>query len=451
MNVQNMTEMTNHEAGDTAITLAAAIREGRTSSEDLIEACLAQVGKLDGEIKAWAYLDHDLARVQAQNADKHRQQGKPLGPLHGLPIGIKDIIDTAGMPTEYNSPIFSGRKPGTDAALVSLLREAGAIIMGKTVTTEFALLNPAQTTNPHNVAHTPGGSSSGSAAAVAAGMVPLSIGTQTGGSVIRPASFCGVYGFKPSHGRISRHRVLRHSHHLDTIGTFARSLEDTALLADVLMAYDSRDAAMRMIGRPRISKIMMQDPPSEPRFAFVRTPFWDRADDTTKDAFRELLEHIGERVDLVTLPNIFDNAGEYHRRIMDADIAQGFERHYRDSKHLLSQSLLDIIERGQQVLATDYLQAVEAVVDLNEALELMLEDYDAIITPSATGEAPQGLSSTGDPAFCKIWTLCGVPALNLPILQGPNELPIGVQLVSFKDDDARLFRTARWLLKTLED
>ncbi|MBZ0216622.1 MAG: amidase, partial [Fimbriimonadaceae bacterium] len=289
------------------------------------------------------------------------------------------------------------------------------------------------------------------AAAVAAGMVPFAVGTQTGGSVIRPASFCGIYGFKPSHGRISRHRVLRHSSHLDTIGVFARSLEDTALIADVLLAYDSRDGDMPMIGRPRISQIMAQDPPADPRFAFVRTPYWDKVDDSTKEAFRELIEHVGDRIDLVTLPNIFDHADEDHRRIMEADIARGFERHYSDSKDLLSESLRNMIERGQQVLATDYLEAVERVTDLNDALDLMLEDYDAIITPSAPGEAPEGLSSTGDPAFCKIWTLCGVPALNLPILQGPKGLPIGVQLVSYKYDDARLFRTARWLLKSLEE
>ncbi|MBL4756206.1 MAG: amidase [Rhizobiales bacterium] len=437
-------------SSDTALELAAALREGRLSAVELADACLKHIAAHEDDIHAWACLDPKIFREQAENADKARSRGQPLGPLHGLPVGIKDIIDVAGMPTTYNSPIYSGRRPVEDASMISLLREAGAIIAGKTVTTELAMMKPAETRNPHNLGHTPGGSSAGSAAAVAAGMVPLSIGTQTGGSVIRPASFCGVYGFKPSHGRISRHRVLRQSSYLDTIGVFARTLGDMALIADVLMAYDSRDPGMRMNTRPCIAEIMAEDPPDEPKFAFVRSPVWDEAEASTKEAFRELVEHLGERVDLVKLPTSFDYASEFHRRIMDADIAQQFEKEYSNHNDQLSDNVKEIIERGRKVSAVEYIEAVESIAEFNDILELMLEDYDAIITPSALGEAPEGFETTGDPAFCKIWTLCGVPAINLPILEGPKGLPLGVQLVSHKDDDARLFRTARWLLNSLE-
>ena len=436
-----------------AIEAARAIRDGMITSEELVKACLSHIQALEGDIGAWAHLDPEYALEQARSADTYRRQGSPLGPLHGVPVGIKDIIDTADMPTECGTVLHKGRNPSEDASLVALLREAGAIILGKTVTAELATFAPGKTRNPHNLEHTPGGSSSGSAAAVAAGMVPLSVGTQTGGSVIRPAAFCGIFGFKPTHGRISRHRVLAQSQVLDTVGVYGRTLEDIALIADVLMAYDSRDSSMKPHARLDISQIMTEEPPVPPRFGFVRTPNWDKAEDSTKDAFRDLIDELNndrETVDLVKLPAVFDDISDIQNMVMEADIAKSFAKLYEDGKDQLSPQLCGQIERGRKITAVDYNIAVERVQEFNGILESILEEYDALLTPSTPGEAPRGLETTGNPIFNSLWTLCGVPALNLPIMEGPNGLPLGVQLISYKGDDARLLRNARWLLNKLD-
>ncbi len=434
-----------------AIEAAEAIRKGEVTSQELVRACLERIEEFESALGAWAHLDPDHALDQAKRADEYRARGLAVGPLHGVPVGVKDIIDTADMPTENGTVLHGGRTPGEDAFLVSRLRQAGAVILGKTVTTELAVYAPGKTTNPHDATRTPGGSSSGSAAAVAAFMTPLAVGSQTNGSIIRPASFCGVFGYKPTHGRISRHRVLAQSHLFDTLGVFARSLGDLALIAEVLMAYDDRDPDMRPLARPAISATLAETPPIEPKFAFVRTPVWDQPEETTKDAFRELIDHVGEQVDIVDLSPAFDDALEIHRLIHCADLAKSFARLYRDGKDKLSETLVGMIEEGQKALAVDYNAAVDRIPAFNDELNGIFDEYDAILTPSALGEAPVGLDSTGDPAFCTIWTMCGVPALNLPLLQGPNGMPMGVQLVSYRGDDARLFRTARWLLESLEE
>ncbi|MDP6786769.1 MAG: amidase [Rhodospirillales bacterium] len=424
---------------------------GEISCEELVRACLDRIDQIEGEIGAWTHLDPDYALDQARARDSERQRGVTQGPLHGIPVGIKDIIDTSDFPTECGTPLHGGRTPSEDATLVAVLREAGAVILGKTVTTELAVYSPGKTTNPADTAHTPGGSSSGSAAAVASAMVPLSIGTQTNGSVIRPASFCGVLGFKPSHGRISRAGVLKQSPPLDTVGVFARSLDDVALISEVLMAFDARDPDMRPRSRPRLSATLAEAPPVEPRLAFVRTPVWDQAEDSTKDAMRELIEHLGESVDIVDLPAQFEDAHEAHRRIMNADLARSFAAEYTDGEGVMSEVLREMIENGQQVLATEYNSAVARIAEFNGYLDPICEHYDAILTPSAPGEAPMGLEKTGNPTFCTIWTLCGTPALSLPLLLGPKGLPLGVQVISQKNDDARLLRTARWIMESLEN
>lgn len=432
-----------------ALDAAEAIRAGKISSEDLVRACLARIDQFDEEIAAWAHLDRELALTQARLADEVRRRGRPTGPLHGVPVGIKDIIDTFDLPTECGTVLYAGRTPSKDATAVSLLRESGAVILGKTVTTELAVYTPGKTRNPNNPGRTPGGSSSGSAAAVASFMCPLSVGTQTNGSVIRPAAFCGVYGFKPSFGRISRKGVLAQSRPLDTLGVFARNLQDLALIADVLMVYDAYDPAMQIRARPAIARTLLEPPPAEPRLAFVRTPVWDRAEETTKDAFRELIEHIGDRCDILDLPPSFDRAHEDQRLIMEADLARSFERLYEKGADRISEKLRDMIERGKRVLATEYNDALDRIDGYNSTLDEVFVDYDAILTPSTPGEAPD-IATTGDPAFCTIWTLCGTPALNLPVLQGPSGLPLGAQLVGPRGDDARLFRTARWLVGMIE-
>jgi Asp-tRNA(Asn)/Glu-tRNA(Gln) amidotransferase A subunit family amidase len=432
-----------------ATEASEAIRAGRMTSEGLVSACLERIAAIEDGIGAWAYLDADHALKQACEADRIQQAGQTLGPLHGIPVGVKDIFDTGDMPTEDGTVLHAGRQPQEDATAVALLREAGAVILGKTVTTELAVYAPGKTRNPHDLERTPGGSSSGSAAAVAAGMVPLAIGTQTNGSVIRPASYCGVYGYKPSYGRISRHRVLQQSRPLDQVGVFARTIEDAALIAQQIMVFDDRDPDTQLRARPALIETVAAEPPFNPRLAFVKTPVWDQAETDTKEALSELVAHLGENAGEVDLSDLFNGAVEQHRTIMEADLARSFEQEYASGKDKLSSILREMIERGQKVLAVDYNRAVSRIPEFNRALDKVFDWHDAILTPATTGEAPVGLESTGSPIFCTIWTLCGMPAITLPILQGSHGLPVGVQLVGSKGDDARLLRTARWLVSNL--
>ena len=444
-----MAGVNDRPAGLSAVAAARLIVEGKLSAEELTRACLEQIDRRDPEVQAWAFLDPEHAVRQARAADEWRKRGRSLGPLHGVPVGVKDIIDTAGMPTENGTVLHAGRRPSQDATVVSLLKVAGAIVLGKTVTTELAVYAPSKTRNPHDPERTPGGSSSGSAAAVAAGMVPLAIGTQTNGSVIRPASFCGVYGYKPSHGLISRHGVLAQSRPLDTVGVMAADFDDLALFAEPLMAFDARDPDLRPHARPDLIRVSREAPPVPPQLAFVRSPVWDQAAEDTRAGFAELVEHLGDRVEEVELPESFNGALEVHRTIMEADLAKSFAREYDRGRDQLSDRLREMIERGQCELAVDYNRALERVPAYDAMLGELFRRYDAILTPAAPGEAPKGLGSTGSPAFCTIWTLCGMPAVTLPLLQAGNGLPLGVQLVGQKGDDARLLRTARWLLEVV--
>jgi Asp-tRNA(Asn)/Glu-tRNA(Gln) amidotransferase A subunit family amidase len=431
-----------------AATLAgtiAALRDGTVSAEQVVDSCLARIAEVDSDVEAWAFLDPDHARRQAQALDEARADGRPLGPLHGIPVGVKDIFDTTDMPTEDGTVLHAGRRPHHDSTAVTLLREAGAVIMGKTVTAELAVFHPGKTRNPHDRERTPGGSSSGSAAAVAAGMVPLAIGSQTNGSTIRPASYCGVVGYKPTHGLISRRGVLSLSRTLDHVGLFAGSVADVALLADTLMVYDPADADMRPQARPDISRTAAQEPPLPPKLAFAKTAVWDKAEDDTKEAFAEFAELFGDNIVEVELPEMLGNAIDLHRAIHDADLAVSLAYEYEQGRDKLSGRLREIIEHGHGVPATDYIRAAARIPMLNGVLSETFDHYDAILTPAATGEAPLGIGSTGSPVFSTTWTLLGTPAITLPLLRGANGMPIGVQLVGERGNDGRLLRTARWL------
>jgi Asp-tRNA(Asn)/Glu-tRNA(Gln) amidotransferase A subunit family amidase len=428
-----------------AVDAARAIRDGAVSAEQLVEACLARVRETDGEVQAWQYLDPAHALAQARARDRDRSEGRPCGPLHGVPVGVKDIIDTEDMPTEDGTVLHAGRTPDRDATVVAMLRAAGAVIMGKTVTTECATYTPGKTRNPHNPAHTPGGSSSGSAAAVAAGMVPLALGSQTNGSVIRPASFCGVYGFKPTHGLIPRSGVMKLSRALDHVGVFARSIEDIALISEQLVGWDEADPDTRPRARIPFGEVAAQEPPLPPRLAFVKGPVWDRATPEAREAFEELAGELGERMAEVELPPSSERALEWHRIIMQAEMAANLDLEWEKGRDRLSESLRTQLASGRALSALDYQKALARIPLLNEAFAEIFREFDALLTPSAPGTAPHGLASTGDPAFCSLWTLCGMPAITLPLMRGENSLPMGVQLVGARHDDARLLRTARWL------
>jgi Asp-tRNA(Asn)/Glu-tRNA(Gln) amidotransferase A subunit family amidase len=402
----------------------------------LVQACLDRIAEREETVLAWQHLDPDYALEQARARDEWRAHGRSTGPLHGVPVGIKDIIDTEDMPTENGTPAHAGRTPDEDATLVTALRDAGAVIMGKTVTTELAVFHPNKTRNPHNPEHTPGGSSSGSAAAVADFMIPLAIGTQTGGSVIRPASYCGVVGFKPTFGLISRKGVLNQSESLDTIGVFGRTVEDAALIADCLTAYDPADRGMWHRSRPQLRATAMSDVPVPPMLAFVKGPTWDQADEVTREAYAELTETLGDQCDEVELPEIFNKAPEWQKLIQVAEVGKNYGPLLDKSRECLSPGMQEMIADGQKLLAVDY------------NLDEVFERYDAIITPASAGPAPKGLETTGRPVFNAMWTYLGVPAVTLPLLEADG-LPFGVQLVGPRRDDGRLLRSANWLYNHL--
>ena len=431
-----------HELG--AAQAARAIAQGAISSQQLVQACLDRIRQTEPQVQAWQYLDEAHALAQAKARDADRAEGRACGPLHGVPVGVKDIIDTFDMPTEDGTVLHAGRTPSRDAVVVAMLRAAGAVIMGKTVTTECATYQAGKTRNPHDATRTPGGSSSGSAAAVAAGMVPLAIGSQTNGSVIRPASFCGVVGFKPTHGLIPRHGVLKLSPTLDCVGVLARSVEDIALVTEQLLGYDERDSATAPRARMPLVDVAASEPPLAPRLGFVKTPIWDRAETSTHEAFAELALALGAQCEEAVLPASVLQAWDWHRTIMECEMAAHLDLEWEKGHDQLSPSLQQQLERGRSTSALLYQQALAQVPRLIAGFEEFHDRYDAILTPAAPGEAPP-FASTGDPSFCTLWTLCGMPSLSLPLMKGPAGLPLGVQLVGARGMDARLLRTARWL------
>ena len=433
-----MTELTAVEAAD-------AIARGLSSAEDYTAACLERIAEVDGEVQAFVHIDPEHALEQARALDRLKAGGGRIGPLHGVPVGIKDIFDTADYPTECGARAMLGRRPSADAAVVRKLREAGAVIIGKTVTTEFAYFHPGPTRNPRDLARTPGGSSSGSAAAVAAGMVPLAIGSQTNGSVIRPAAFCGVFGFKPSHGLVSRAGSLTLSHKLDHVGTFARSLEDLALVLDVTVGQDPADPDSRPYAAPQFSEAAVAEAAMPPRYAFVRTPMWDKADHEAREGLEELARELGAQD--IDMPPGYEAAWEAQRIIMAAEMTHNLGHHADVSPQFAS-----LMDEGRAVTSVHYLAALRDAKRYAAGMMEIFEQYaDAILTPSARGVAPLGIEATGDPVFCSFWSLTGFPSLNLPLLADDEGLPIGVQLVGAPMRDEKLFSTARAMLDDLSD
>jgi len=434
----------------TAVEAARLIRDGQVSSEELVQDCLNRIEDVDGTVQAWTHLNAGYALEQAKASDTFRRSGAPIGPLHGVPVGVKDIFDTFDYPTEYGSPIHKDRKTVEDATAVVRLREAGAIVLGKTVTAEFAVLSPGKTTNPHDATRTPGGSSSGSAACVASYMAPLALGTQTNGSVIRPASYCGVVGYKPTFGLISRHRVLRTSRNLDHVGLFARTLEDAALMGEAMIGFDAQDVDTVVRPHPDLVAKTNEEPPMPPRFAFLKGPAWNDCDASTHEAFNELVDALGDRVEAIDVGSVYDELFAWQRTVMEADIAKNLGHYRDDSGEQMSDVLKGMIERGRDVRAVDYSLGLDRMDMFALGFDGLMNEFDAIITPAATGEAPKGLDSTGNPVCCTLASFTGMPALTLPLLQGEAGMPLGVQLISRRHDDARLFRNAQWLTNHIE-
>lgn len=435
----------------TAMAARAALDEGSLTSVDLIGACLRRVHARDGDVAAWAYLDPNAALDAARAADSALKRlhaaGSRVPPLLGIPIGVKDIIDTAALPTENGSAVFSGRRPRADASVVAQLRAAGAVVLGKTVTTELAFFGPGKTRNPHDLRRTPGGSSSGSAAAVADFQVPLALGTQTAGSIIRPASYCGVIGYKPTFGYVSRSGVLAQSAPLDTIGGYARSVEDAAILIDAMSSYDVADRDMSCGAKPPLAEALAEHARRAPRLAFVKSPAWPNADAAARAMFEAFAGSFDARAEVVEtpLPPEFDGALRLQQIIQFSDIARNYGPIADAHPEKVSQKLKDIIAEGRSFTMADYAAARAERDPLYDALRPILVNYDAILTPAAPGAALVGLEATGSPMFNALWTYFGMPCISLPLLE-VDGMPLGVQLTGARGNDAGVLRAAQWLM-----
>jgi Asp-tRNA(Asn)/Glu-tRNA(Gln) amidotransferase A subunit family amidase len=419
----------------TASQIVAAIAPGRTTCEAVMRACLDRIAARDADVQAWAYLDPDQAIAAARAFDRSGRRG----PLAGVPFGVKDIIDTADMPTEWGTPIHRGRRPNRDAACVALTRKAGGVLLGKTVTTEFANLHPGPTRNPHDLARTPGGSSSGSAAAVADFMVPIALGTQTTGSTIRPASFCGVFGYRPTYGEHRLHGVMEASGSLDTLGILARSLEDIALYRDVLLGVPPQPIA-EVEGPPRVG--------------LCRTHNWDQVEPSTRCLIEDAAQRLaraGASVADVTLPDDFARLNEAHRWISSFEFARTFtweiEHHWDEiSETLRNGRLAD----GLSCSFERYIEMQELAERCRRRMDDAWQDQDVLLTPSAIGEAPVGLFAFAGAPFYMMWTVLHLPTVTLPLFTGPNGMPVGAQVLARRHDDRKLFACARWLYRRLK-
>jgi len=421
-----------------------AYREGRATVQELVESCSARIAALEPRIQAWEWFDPSRAMAEAEE-----RAGGILAdlPLFGIPVGVNDIVATRGIPTRMGSRIFAGHVPTHSAWVVRRLEALGGLVMGKTVTTEFAYRQPGKTRNPWNPAHTPGGSSSGSAAAVAAGFVPVAIGTQTLGSVIRPAAFCGVVGFKPTFGAISRTGIHPFSATLDTVGVFARSVADAAWFGACLMGYDLKDEATGTKGATHLLRVPLETLAAPPRLAVVKTPKWPLATEAQRNHFTEcvaLLKNAGAAVREVPLPRAFDDAWNNVMTIVARDATKSFASIESRHRIRLSPPLIELLDRGHRVKPEEYAKARTRREEYRRWLDGLFDGCDAIVTIPAPGEAPEGLASTGDATFCSLWTQTALPAVTIPSGRGPRGLPLGLQLVGRYREDERTLQVAAW-------
>tara|TARA_B100000085_G_scaffold183568_1_gene167802 strand:+ start:406 stop:1734 length:1329 start_codon:yes stop_codon:yes gene_type:complete len=427
--------------------LVEKIKDAQITSVELCQIYIDRINKFEKDIKAWAHFDKKLLLEKAAEADEHRRLGKPLGPLHGIPVAVKDIVGTLDMPTECGTVIRKGKSYSQNAEIIELLISAGAIVMGKTATAELAYLGPAKTTNPHDYSRTPGGSSSGSAASVASFMAPLSVGSQTGGSIIRPASYCGVVGYKPTYGLISRNGVLKTSEKLDHVGVFGRSVEDVALLAKTLIKKDKFDTASVHYSAENMLNETKKGPLFEPKFIFYKTDYWKLVEKKSRESFEYFIKSFKKNIEVFDTPSYFKDIHKYHQIIYDTDLANNFSLYFKKYKKKLSKIMQDAIIRGNKHSAKDYAEAVDFMKRSYESYEEVFEDYHGVLSPSSPGVAPKSLKTTGTAEFNKVWSYLGTPCISLPLLQGENNLPLGVQLIGAKYDDQRFLGVANWLEK----
>lgn len=444
-----------HAADHSALGAIHRMSEGSLSAEALSDSCLKHIDATDESLGAWVHVDPAAVMEQARAADERRRHGKPLGSLHGMPVGLKDIIDTADAPTCRGTPIYSERQPEHNAAVVDRLLEAGAVILGKTVTTELAWMHQSTTRNAVNREYSPGGSSSGSAAAVGAGQVPLAIGTQTGGSVIRPAAYNGVFGLKPSRGLISRRGVLQTSPTLDQVGVFGNHAADVCALVDTLTGYDAADPLTCALPSPVLLDGYRSDVLVNPSFAWIDMPFADRYSASLNAGIDELCDVLtndtAADIDRIPAPQSFAALPGCHQVIYDVEILRSLDNEWRDHRSLLSDTAVNGLKRAQARSDDEYQEALGIMTAAETWFDTFFHDYDGILTPSAPDIAPLYGNGTGDPVCCVVWTLCGLPCLSMPLLTDDNNMPLGIQLVGAHNRDDRLMRTAHWLLDALNN
>lgn len=429
----------------TASEVRDLLAAGRVDLEDFYQRQLAFARAVDERIHAFANLDDRVIALQAEHRKAERARSHPLGRLYGVAIAVEDVLDTMDFPTTYGSRIHEGRYAISDAAVVRRVREAGAVVFGKTAATEFAGPGTSPARNPHDPARSPGGSAGATAAAVAAGAVPLSLGLHTDGAVIRAASYCGVYGFKPSAGLLPRSGSLECAPSLDQLGVFARSIEDIALASEIMSGDDGEDSAARAIPPRQLLSVCLSEPPVQPRFCFVGTPWWNALEPEARDAcdaFVDLMQGVVTRAEL---PGTVEQAAEWHDTVFDAERAFALQREYRNHPGQLGDALKRRIEHGMGLNALDYLAARDRIPHVACAFDEYFEHYDAILTPAAIGAAPAS-GSTADPRLQNVWGFAGLPALSLPLLTLSGGLPYGVQAVGPMHDDGRLLRALRWLV-----
>lgn len=413
--------------GLTAVALRQAMAAGTLTAEAAVRAALERIAEREPLIHAWQQLDAEGAIAAARALDA---RGRP-GLLGGVPIGVKDLIAAAGMPTRYGSPIYEGFRPAADAECVALARAAGALVIGKTVTTEFAYFSPGPTANPHDPAHTPGGSSSGSAAAVADGMVPIAFGTQTAGSLIRPASFCGVFALKPTFGMLSLEGIKPFSPSLDTLGWLARSADDLELMRCAMSATDFATLPV--------------PEPAALRLGVCRTHEWPAIDAGGAAAFEQALKlagAAGATLRDIVLPAAWTGLVEAQKTVMAYEAARELDSEWRRHPEQLSAPLGALLQAGRDLSDEAYAQALAQAEIARRLLPELMRDVDALLVPAAPGEAPAGLAATGDPVFNRIWTLLGPPCVGVPGLLGPQGLPIGMQLVGHAQRERELLAVA---------
>ena len=424
-----------------AVNALEMMQKGEITSEEYVTAFLEHIKNREPEVGAWIFLDPEMALQQAREADKRRRD-KIFGKLNGLPIGIKDIIDTKDMPTENGSLIHKDRRPPEDAHLVKLLRDAGAVIMGKCVTTEFALSAPGKTKNPKDLECTPGGSSSGSAAAVSDFMIPLAIGSQTGGSVLRPASFTGILGLKPTFGTISRSGMSPISERLDHPGIYANSIDDIRLVASVILSYDKKDLDMDSNYSFRNASNLKKPL----KFAFIKGPVWGSGDQDMQEKIKQFVDNSNLEIASVELGDDFIEAARCHEIIMNGSISRSLANYYENNKSKLHPFTIARFEAGKSVSTNSYIDAIEKAKKMKQTLSEIFLKFDAIITPAAPGQAPRDLMNTGNAIFNGYWTMLGVPAISLPLLEGKDGLPIGIQVITSWNKEAELLDISKIIL-----